>query len=98
MPRRLPLLLLLLPPRLMPSMNHGALLLLLPTLLLPLMTVVLQILPSLLFRRLTRILLYPTVNCRNYRPTAHMGGPTVSLVRSPRLPILMGHHHPRTIA
>ena len=98
MPRRL-LPLLLLPPRLMPSMNHGALLLLLlPILLLPLMTVVLQTLPSLLFRRLTRILLYPTVNCRNYRPTAHMGGPTVSLVRSPRLPMLMGHHHPQTIA
>lgn len=95
MPRHL-LPLLLLPPRLMSSMNHGALLLL--PILLPLMTVVLQILPSLLFRHLTRILLYPTVNCRNYRPTAHMGGPTVSLVRSPRLPMLMDHHHPRTIA
>lgn len=94
MPRRL--LPLLLPPRLMLSMNHGALLLL-PILLLPLMIVVLQILPSLLFRRLTRILLYPTVNCRNYRLTAHMGGPTVSLVRSLRLPMLMDHH-PRTIA
>lgn len=98
MPRRL--LPLLLPRRrLMVSiMNHGAQLL--PHIpLLPLMTVVLQILPSLRFRRLTRIPLYPTENCRNYRPTARMDGPTVSLVRSPRLPMLMGHRNrPRTIA
>lgn len=99
MPRRLPLLLLLPRRRLMVSItNHGAQLL--PRiLLLLLMTVVLQILPNLRFRRLTRIPLYPTENCRNYRPTACMGGPKVSLVRSPRLPMLMGHHNRlRTIA